>query len=125
MAVVTETISAALGNNRIPVWEAKMENIHFGLIGIKIGDIIRFKPTGDKFKVASGNGTPENGGDLISSEQILGTDLFSIKLATRRLLGKQFKEQADLWKMWEFKGKTLKELYDRKALNNERKSKCV
>jgi hypothetical protein len=89
-----------------------MENIHFGLIGIKIGDIIEFMPTGDKFKVASGNGTPQNGGTLVENKKVLGTVLFDIKSATRRLLGERFDEEVDLWETWEFEGKSLRELYE-------------
>jgi hypothetical protein len=95
--------------------------IHFGLMGIKIGDVIKFIPTGEEFKVNSGNGTPENGGDLIINKKILGEGSYSIRLATKRLLGECFNENADIFEFWEFEGKTLRVMYDEKA---GRQSNC-
>ena len=47
-----------------------MKYIHFALIGVKIGYIIEFMPTGAKCQVVSGDWTPNNGGTLFINSEI-------------------------------------------------------
>ena len=87
------------------------DKIDFGTIGVKIGDIIVFKNTKNKYKVGSGAGVPGNGGTLIQ----WGTEgLRSIKSATRQLMGTEYKEEADLFSMWTFNGRTLRDLHEKR-----------
>ena len=88
-----------------------VKRIHFGLIGVKAGDFIKFLPTGQMFVVNSGNGTPENGGTLVSNLEILGQGLFSLRLATRLLLREDFNTRNDIFRLWDFEGKTLRAIY--------------
>ena len=88
-----------------------VKRVHFGLVGVKAGDVVTFLPTNQMFMVNSGNGTPENGGTLVSSSEILGPGLFSLRLATRLLLGEHFNPRADVCALWAFGGKTLRAVY--------------
>lgn len=83
------------------------DKIDFGTIGLKIGDIIIFELTKKKYIVSSGNGIPGNGGTLIQ----WGTEgLRTIKSATRYLMGPEYIEEADLFSMWSYNGRTLRDL---------------
>jgi len=86
--------------------------VHFGLLGLKLGNIIEFNETGESFMVVSGNGTSENGGRLVKSEIFLGNMLFSITLATRRLLKDKYDPDVDVWELWSYKGSTLRTLFN-------------
>lgn len=95
-------------------------HIHFGLLGLKIGDIIVFNETNDEFIVSSGDGTPgANGGTLVRNERITGDALFSIRLATRRLKKDNYDPDEDIWKLWSYKGKTLRTILEER--DNHRK----
>ncbi len=91
-------------------------HLHFGLIGLGIGDTIDFIPTRQKFRVASGNGTPDNGGSSVLNVDVLGKGLYSIRLAAKRMLGYRYNDGIDIWGLWGFKGRTLREIYRDKGL---------
>lgn len=131
---------------------------HFGLIGLKARDIIESRSLDMRLMVASGNGTPENGGKLVIDHEgdlldqarfrylqaldegpplsvpidekredknstqkgslkmdlllIEGKTLYSLKLATKYLLGPSFDEEVDYWELWEKNGSSLRKLLD-------------
>lgn len=87
-------------------------NIHFGTIGLKIGDKITFRDDNDVFVVSSGNGTPDNGGSLVSYEDGREEGLFSLRFMTRMLLGDEFSDQTDIWNYWKHQGRTLREIFE-------------
>jgi hypothetical protein len=64
-----------------------VEKIDFGVLGLKIGDQISFCQTGEEFVVASGNGTPGNGGTLVLAPMFFPEGPCSLALLTKRLLG--------------------------------------
>ena len=89
---------------------------HFGMIGLKIGDRIMFQGNPQEtLVVASGDGTPNNGGILVcyDDERYDGV-LMSIRLITRKLLGldSPLPEEYDVWKHWVYNGQTLREIFD-------------
>jgi len=86
--------------------------IDFGIIGLKIGDVIFFKPSNKEFKVGSGNGTPGNGGCLLQWEDQEFQGLMSIRLATKKLINRDSINDTELLRFWTFNGKTLRNLYD-------------
>ncbi len=92
----------------------KKIHIHFGLLGIKMGQRITFIPTEEEFQVASGAGTPDNGGTLVRNPGALGPDLFSLRAATRRLLAYQLNNCDDIWALWKFRGVTLRSIYEQR-----------
>lgn len=92
----------------------RVEGIHFGTIGLKIGDRIRFRNDNIYFIVSSGEGTPNNGGTLVRGQNWTRNELWSLRLATRRLLGAKFHDGIDAWSYWSYKGKTLREIYESK-----------
>jgi len=87
------------------------DKIDFGTIGVKIGDMIVFEPQKKEYNVGSGDGTPGNGGTLIQWET---EGLRSIKSATRHLMGTDYREEADLFSMWTFNGRTLRDLHEKR-----------
>lgn len=88
------------------------KRIHFGTLGLKIDDKIRFIPTGKVFRVGSGNGTPGNGGTLIQNPGH-GRGLYSIRLMTRLLMkADELQDDFDVYKQWEYNGKTLREIFE-------------
>ena len=89
------------------------DTIDFGTIGLKIGDTIIFEPSKSEYKVGSGTGVPGNGGTLIQWETGI---LRSIKSATGALMGKEFNEDSDLFSLWTFKGRTLRELHENNSI---------
>lgn len=91
------------------------EKIDFGTIGIKIGDIIVHEHTENEYKVGSGAGVPGNGGTLIQWK--IG-ELRSIRSATKILMGNDFNEESDLFNMWTFKGRTLREIHEQNQGRN-------
>jgi len=86
------------------------DKIDFGTIGVKIGDILVFEHTKRKYIVGSGDGVPGNGGSLIRWET---EGLRSIKSATRHIMGSMYSEEADLFIMWTFNGRTLRDLHEK------------
>ncbi len=89
--------------------------IDFGTLGLKIGDEISFKPTGEIFHVGSGNGTPGNGGTLIRltvPDSKSGCSLFSIRAMTRSLRDGDLPYDLDVYQLWTYQGKTLLEIYE-------------
>lgn len=99
------------------------DKINFGTIGIKIGDIIFFEYNKKEYTVASGKGLPDNGGTLIqwSNENSQGS--MSLTLATKKLLGHEYNEKRDLFSMWTYDGKTLRELHNKNKLIYENPEK--
>lgn len=92
-------------------------HIDFGTLGLKIGDEICFKPTGEIFQVGSGNGTPGNGGTLIRlprPEPRSGCSLFSILALSRLLRGGNLPFDLDVYELWIYEGKTLREIYKKR-----------
>ena len=88
--------------------------IDFGDIGIKIGDeiVFRMQPT-LPFVVASGNGTPGNGGTLVKySAPNTPRAAFSLRAITRQLLGSAFSHDSDIYELWSYRGRTLRSLYN-------------
>jgi len=99
------------------------EKIDFGTIGIKIGDKITFKYTGEVFLVASGNGTPGNGGTMVKYKNINGIGLYSLRLMTRIIMGGIIPEEIDIFSLWTYKGKTLRSLHEENKLRGKLKRK--
>ena len=103
-------------NIRIPKFNRTgTRYIDFGTLGLKIGDEICFKPTGEIFHVGSGNGTPGNGGTLIRlprPEPRSGGSLFSIRALTRLLRDGNLPYELDVYDLWTYKGKTFREIYE-------------
>lgn len=93
------------------------EKIDFGTIGVKIDDVIVFEPAKKNYKVGSGAGVPGNGGTFI---QWKPGELWTIKCATRTLMGTGFKEESDLFSMWTFNGRTLRDLHEKNWFRNSR-----
>jgi hypothetical protein len=93
----------------------RRREIHFGTLRIPMCEMITFTGTGAHYMVASGTGRPENGGVLLA---VPGEGLFSIRLLTRRLMGKEFDEDGDVWALWEYKGETLRNIFGRYFLGN-------
>jgi hypothetical protein len=98
-----------------------MDGIHFGTIGIKIGDKISFEGNEDVFIVSSGDGTPDNGGTLVYYEDKRELYRFRpLDNMTERLMGIENIqciediEGLDLWSLWFYKGKSLRSIYDEK-----------
>jgi len=88
-----------------------IEYTDFGTLGLKIDDEICFRPTGQIFKVGSGNGTPGNGGTMIQNP---GVGICSIRFMTRRLLNGELPDDLDIYELWEYRGKTFREISDEK-----------
>jgi hypothetical protein len=89
---------------------ARRRMIHFGTLRIPMGEMVTFIKTRENYMVASGSGRPDSGGTLLS---VPGEGLFSIRLLTRRLMGREFDEGGDVWALWEYKGETLRNIYAR------------
>ena len=87
--------------------------IDFGTLGLKIGDEICFKPTGEMFHVGSGNGTPGNGGTIIhaSEPDSKGCSKFSIRALTRLLRNGNLPYELDVYALWTYRGKTFREIF--------------
>ena len=83
---------------------------HFGLIGLKIGDEITFQDSVTTVTIGSGNGTPDNGGTLVSRREEPG--LISLRLLTRNLLANAWRDDLDIWKCWRYENRTLREMLD-------------
>jgi hypothetical protein len=88
----------------------RRREIHFGTLRIPMHEMITFTQTGAQYMVASGAGRPENGGTLLV---VPGKGLCSLGWLTRRLMGKEFDEDGDVWALWEYKGETLRNIFGR------------
>jgi len=90
------------------------KHIHFGLVGIKIGDVIHFDQSPDiAIKVGSGTGTPDNGGTLVYFVENRSFGLCPIIGMTRKLMNvKKIPDDFDLWSHWIHKGLSLREIYE-------------
>ena len=78
------------------------ELIRFKTLGLKIDDKIRFISSGDLFRV---------GGGIMIQNPSPGGGLYSITLMTRLLLNvERLPEDFDVYKRWEYKGKTLRDI---------------
>ncbi len=86
--------------------------IHFGTLGLKPGTEIRLMGRDVTLLVASGNGTPENGGKLVMKPDCPHR-YWDLAVMTRELLQKDFDPATDIWTLWEFKGETLRARYER------------
>ncbi|MBM2817133.1 MAG: hypothetical protein HW421_3895 [Ignavibacteria bacterium] len=88
-----------------------MENeyrIDFGSVNLKIGDIITFKDEKHKAKVASGDGNPNhNCGTMLQCED----GACSITYYTKRILKYPLEEDEDVWSLWFYEGKSLREIF--------------
>ncbi|MBS3810108.1 MAG: hypothetical protein KGY38_08145 [Desulfobacterales bacterium] len=87
-----------------------MEDIDFGDIGLKIGDEIVFKENKQVLVVGSGRGIPGNGGSLVHYPCCPG-NLFTLRLMTKSLLGQKYAQEIDIWQLWEYQDKTLRDRY--------------
>ena len=90
-----------------------MQKIDFGTIGLKIGDEIVFRKDKLKFIVASGDGTPENGGTIVAYPDDNFDQLYSLSYITKKILGNEFDEGKDIFELWEHEGKTLRSIYNK------------
>ncbi len=88
-----------------------MHDIHFGDLGLKIGDEITFIKDNKKFIVSSGNGTPDNGGTLVRYPEQGTNNLYCLRYMSRRLLADEFEETEDIFERWEYKGITLRKMW--------------
>ena len=88
---------------------------HFGMIGLQIGERIKFRDCEDVFIVSSGNGTPDNGGTLVRRQKSRKKNRFySLRCMTRQMLGgKELPEQIDIWSYWVYNDITLREMLDK------------
>lgn len=94
--------------------------IDFGTIGIKIGDTINFiRDPSITYKIGSGNGTPDNGGTLLIDED--NGSLSSITVITKKLMGKDFNTDLDIFELWLYKGETLRTMNSKKRIFNVEK----
>ena len=86
---------------------------HFGVIGLKIGDEIYYKPHPKiVVYVSAGDGTREGGARLVKHD-LNGKDHYSLRLLTRRLMNlERLPENFDYWACWIYKDKTLRELIE-------------
>lgn len=88
---------------------------HFGLIGLKIGDEIYYKPHPKiVVYVSAGDGSKEGGARLVKHD-LYGDDddHYSLRLLTRRLMNlERLPDDFDCWACWMHKGKTLRELIE-------------
>ena len=94
------------------------EHEHFGLIGLKAGDKLRFRGSEDVFRICSGRGVPENGGTLVSYDDNRDEYIYGLRTLTRRLLGVdhgKLPEDLDIWSCWLYEGRTLREMFDTKG----------
>ena len=89
------------------------EKMDFGTVGIKIGDKVSFKDSDIGFLVASGNGTPGNGGTMVKYEDRREIGGFSLLYMTRRLLGGIIPEKTDIFELWTYKDETLRSIHNR------------
>lgn len=94
-----------------------MRKIHFGTIGVKIGDEIVFKKNGRVFFVSSGNGTPENGGTLVNDPNKKNSKLYSLLHITKKMMGDEYNEGEDIFSLWTFKGESLRSIFQREKQN--------
>lgn len=108
------------------------ETIHFGTIGVKIDDRIVFKEYGLEVFVASGDGSPSNGGRLVRFQteadlqkhfeagalEALGAEalhtLYDLPYATRLLLKDRWDPRMDVFELWTSNGRSLRSLYEEK-----------
>jgi hypothetical protein len=100
-------------------WTCEIRNIQytdFGTLGLKIDDEICFSPSGQIYKVGSGNGTPGNGGTLIYNPDPEGCGRYSIRAITRRLLNGELPDELDIYQLWTYQGKTFREIFEEKFL---------
>lgn len=88
----------------------RRRRIHFGTLGMPIGTVVTFIPTGQSYQVASGSGRPENGGALLL---VPGEGLCCMRYLTRRLMAENFDEDGDVWALWEYKGESLRSRFRR------------
>lgn len=86
------------------------DTLHFGLIGLTIGDFIDFKHDNVRAMVASGDGTPENGGSMVRVPDIDPVVAYSLKAMTRKLLDGKLDEATDIWDLWLYEGTSLREM---------------
>lgn len=94
-----------------------MHNIHFGTLGLKIGDEITYIKDDTKFIVSSGNGTPENGGTMIRYHGDDSNHHYSLRYMSRRLMGDEFDETKDIFELWAYEGETLTKIWRKKQQN--------
>jgi len=92
-----------------------MENINFGVLGFKIGEIITFKPTGERVFIAS-----EGGGTLVTeiiTDEETTRVLSSLKVMTKKL--KKIEADEDIFNLWYKNDKSLRAIYEEK-ISHER-----
>ncbi len=95
--------------------------IDFGDVGIKIGDVIVFAATGDKFVVCSGEGVPGNGGTLVKYADSSLSGLHSIRSLARKLMGDSFSEEVDVFEKFRFNSESLRKIYNEKRAKEAHK----
>ncbi len=88
--------------------------IHFGTLGLKPGSEIKLADGDVRLLVASGDGTPENGGKLVMKPGV-PRRYWSLPVMTRELLQGDYDPGMDIWKLWTFEGETLRARYSRMA----------
>jgi len=102
-----------------------MHKTDFGTIGLKIGDEIVFRKDKLKFIVASGDGTPENGGTLVAYPDGNFDHLYSLRYITRKILGNEFDKGKDIFELWEYEEKTLRSIYNINQSNRTQHFGCI
>lgn len=96
------------------------QKIDFGDVGVKIGDEIVLTQRPDvEIVVGSGAGVPGNGGTLVYYKDRRTEGLFSITLMTKKLLGDEFPPDADIFSLWTYNGRTLRELYNEQSASRK------
>ena len=85
--------------------------LEFGVLGLRIGDEIVFAPTGTVCTVCSGAGVPGNGGTLVAIAEQSG-GLYSLRAASRLLLGDSLEPTVDIWSLWTHEGCSLRRIHE-------------
>lgn len=87
--------------------------VYFPDVGLKMGDIIIFNETGEQVQISST-------GDslivqLIDRERGPRTELFSLSIVVKRHLGRELRDDEDLFEFFTYQGKTLRRMFEEQS----------
>ena len=100
----------------------KQKNLDFGSVRFSIGDEIRcIHAPDERFIVSPGVCVQGHSWDLVMPFQNQEQNVFtSIKDITKKLLKVNVLPDVDIWQMWEYKGKTLRTIYEEICEENKK-----
>ncbi len=89
-----------------------MEEIDFGTIGLKIGDVITFIRNNQNFIVTTEGGSSLICYDKENEPRTVFWQQYTLKCMTRGLIGDEV-DVVDIFELWEHEGKTLRSIHNK------------